>query len=48
MELELEKNEVMKTLRLPFPVQNIDYLYYSSSMIKNDAICTRETKFRIT
>jgi len=48
MELELEKNEVIKIVSLPFPVQNIDYLYYSSSMITNNAICARETKFRIT
>jgi hypothetical protein len=56
MEMNVEKTKVMRISRQPSPMkiiidkkqlENLEYFNYLSSMITNDARCTREIKSRI-
>jgi hypothetical protein len=56
MEMNVEKTNVMRTSRQPYPikimidrkhVENVEYFNYLGSMITSDARCTREIKSRI-
>jgi hypothetical protein len=56
MEMSVEKSQIMKISRQPFPVQividqkrleNAEYFNSLSSMITYDSRCTREIKSRI-
>jgi hypothetical protein len=56
MEMNVEKTKIMRISRQPAPMkimidqkqlENVEYFNYLSSMITNDARCTREIKSRI-